>query len=287
MRIFLTGATGYIGGAVAAALLERGHEVAALVRPESEARQLRERGALIVAGDLGSLSDLGSALAGYEAFVHTAFSSANTVELDRKAIEVFSAQKGFVVFTSGVWVLGYTGERQADETSPVDPISVVAWRPEHERRVLQRGHSAVIRPGCVYGGMGGMFAEWFAAADRRQPIDIVGMGTNRWAMVNLHDLAACYVRTVEERAVGIFHAVDDTRATLNECAQAVAPGGKVEHVPAELAREKMGPFADALLIDQHVSSEATRRRLGWMPRRTFPSAVDELWREWRAASSAA
>ena len=79
--------------------------------------------------------------------------------------------------------------------------------------------------------------------------------------------------------------MDDTRATLNECAQAIAPDGKVEHVPADLARENMGAFADALLIDQNVSSEATRSRLGWTPRRTFVSSMGEQWNEWRAIAS--
>ena len=273
MRVFLTGATGYIGGAVALALRERGHEVAALARAESDSTQLRESGVFIVAGDLDSLPNLTSTLSAYDAFVHTAFSMQDPVEKDRIAVETLSAQKGFFVYTSGVWVLGNSNGRTLDEKSPLNPLQLVAWRPAHEKIALRRG--AAIRPGCVYGGRQSLFADWFAAGDR--PLRIVGDGNNRWTLINLHDLADCYVRAIEQRAAGIFHGVDDTKATLNECARAVAPSGKIEHVPPE------GFMAEALTVNQIVSSEATRRTLGWSPRRTFVNSIDEQWREWRAA----
>ncbi len=284
MRIFLTGATGYIGGAVVAALRDRGHDVAALVRPEADAKQLRERGVVIVVGDLASLPELAETLGGYEAFVHTAQArSKDAVRLDKTAIDIFSSQNGFFVFTSGVWVLGNTGDRTVDESTPPNPIALVAWRPPHEHQALANGRSAVVRPGCVYGGKQSLLADWFAAADQRRALQIVGDGNNRWAMVDLRDLANCYLRVIEQRATGIFHAVDDTRATLNECARAVALSGGLEHIALDAARQKMGPFADALAINQQVSSDATRRKLGWSPRRTFLSSVDAQWRDWRAA----
>lgn len=287
MRIFLTGATGFIGGALAAALRDAGHDVTALVRPQSDSKALRDRGVAIVAGDLASLPTLTKALADHDAFVHTAFAqSRETVALDQTAIEVLGAQKGFFVFTSGVWVLGNTGEHRSDEATPVNPLPLVSWRPEHERMALRSGRAAVIRPGCVYGGSQSMLADWFAAADQKRPLQIVGHGKNRWAMVDLHDLVDCYIRVIEKRAAGIAHAVDDTRASLNDCARAVAPSGQLEHVPVDAARQKMGPFVDALILDQNISSEATRRRLGWTPRRTFTESIDEQWREWRAATSA-
>lgn len=287
MRIFLTGGTGHIGGRVAAALRERGHEVAALVRPESEAKPLRDLGVVIVAGDLASLPSLRQTLSACDAFVHAAQASGGEAQaLNKTAVEVFSSQKGFFLYTSGVWIIGNTGNRVADETSPPNPIPLVAWRPAQEQMALANGRSAVLRPGCVYGGRQSLFADWFAAADQKRPLQIVGDGNNRWAMVDLHDLANCYVRIVEQRATGIFHAVDDTRATLNECARAVAPSGPIEHIPVDAAREKMGTFVDALIVDQQVSSERTRRQLGWSPCRTFINSIDEQWREWRAAMKA-
>jgi nucleoside-diphosphate-sugar epimerase len=271
MRIFLTGATGYIGGAVARALRERGHEVAALVRAESDSTSLRERGVIIIAGDLDSLPSLSETLAAYDVLVHTAFSNQDPVAKDRMAVDALSAQKGHFVYTSGVWVLG--SGTKLDEKSPVKPLKLVAWRPEHEKIALQRG--AVIRPGCVYGGEQSLFADWFAAADQKQPLKIMGEGNNRWALVDIHDLADCYVRVIEQRAAGIFHGIDDTHATLNDCARALAPSGKIEHLPAE------GFMAEALTADQVVSSQATRQRLGWNPHRTFTNSIEAQRREFR------
>ncbi|HLJ73642.1 MAG TPA: NAD-dependent epimerase/dehydratase family protein [Thermoanaerobaculia bacterium] len=274
MRVFLTGGTGYIGGAVAQALLKRGHEVAALARAESDDSQLRSHGAFIVAGDLSSLPQLAATLGAYDALVHTAFSGTDPVEQDRIVVDTLSKQKGHFVYTSGVWVLG-NGDN-LNESTPVNPLPLVAWRPAHEKLALANGGGAVIRPGCVYGGKQSLLADWFAAADQKRPIKVVGDGKNRWAMVDLHDLADCYVRAVEQRATGVFHAVDDAHATIDECAGAIAKN--IEHVPAE------GFMAPALTVNQIVSSKATRARLGWSPRRTFVNSIGEQWREWRTAT---
>jgi nucleoside-diphosphate-sugar epimerase len=273
--MFLTGATGYVGGAVAFALRKAGHDVAALVRPDSEARALRDAGVVIVAGDLAQLPSLGSALAGCDVLIHTAMAQgSNSVALDRIAVDVFTAQQGaHVLYTSGVWVLD--GIIDADEKTPPKPIALVAWRPPHERLVLDAG-GAVIRPGCVYGGRQSLLTQWFEAADAGRPLEIAGDGRNRWAMVHLSDLADCYVKAAEQRAAGIFHGVDDTHDALNDCARAVSHDAPIEHVDPP-----PGPFAEALLIDQVVLSEGTRERLGWRPRRTFTSSIEEQWQEWR------
>lgn len=285
MRIFMTGATGYIGNAVALALRERGHEVAALVRPDSEAHGLRDRGVFILSGDLESLPDLRDTIVNYDAVVHTAASKREQVGRDKIAVDTFTSVNAFVVYTSGVWVLGNTGNKTVDEDSKVDPLALVAWRPVHEKQVLATGRAAVIRPGCVYGGKQSLLASWFVAAGQNRPLQIAGEGDNRWAMVDLHDAADCYARVVEQRATGVFHAVDDTRATLNECAKAIAPRGAVEHLSLDTARRIYGPFADALAVDQQVSSAKTRETLGWSPRRTFVESVDAQWQEWREAQT--
>lgn len=281
MRVFLTGATGYIGTAVATALRERGHDVAALVRPESDSHRLRDAGAVIVAGDMASLPSLGDTLAASDVFVHAAQSNTPAdAELIPNAIAAFAAQKGFLIYTSGVWVLGNT-VGVADESTPVNPLPLVGWRAGVEQQVLAAG-GAVLRPGCVYGGKQSLLAGWFEAAAKKEPLRIVGDGENRWSFVNLHDLADLYVRAVERRVAGVYHGSDDTHATLNACAEAVAPNGTIEHVPADVARQSMGIFVDALTVDQHVDSTKTRQTLGWIPKRDFVGSVDEQWREWRA-----
>ena len=84
----------------------------------------------------------------------------------------------------------------------------------------------------------------------------------------------------------MLHGIDDTNATLDECIRAVSADVAIEHVPLEAAREKTGPFADALAIDQHISSARTREQTGWNPRRTFTSSVAQQWQEWREAQKA-
>jgi nucleoside-diphosphate-sugar epimerase len=282
MRVFLTGATGYIGSALATSLRERGHDVGALVRPESDSHRLRDAGVVILAGDMASLPTLSDALSGYDVFVHAAQSNSPAdAELIPQSLATFAAQKGFLIYTSGVWVLGNT-TGVADESTPVNPLPIVAWRPAVEQQTLDAG-GAVIRPGCVYGGKQSLLGQWFAASAQGQPINIVGDGENYWTWVNLHDLVNLYVRAVEQRVPGVFHGVDDTHATLNQCAAAIGPDTLVEHVPAEMARSSMGPFVDALIIDQHVSSVATRQTLGWIPNRDLVGSVSEQWAEWRAA----
>ncbi len=275
----MTGATGYIGSAVAAALRIRGHEVAALVRPDADSRRLRDLGVFLLTGDLESLPSLREQLEGYDTFVHTAQSSKDTVAADRAAIDTFTTLPGHFIFTSGVWVLGNT--RGADEGSPVNPLPLVSWRPAHEELVLGSG-GAVLRPGCVYGGRQSLFAAWFAAAEQGQPLQITGDGSNRWALVNLHDLCDLYVRAVEQRATKVLHGIDDTSATLNQCAAALSEN--VEHVPLDVARAKLGPLADALAVDQTIDSRETRAKLGWQPKRTFLDSIEDQWREWRAAA---
>ena len=89
MRVFITGATGYIGSAVAAALHERGHDVAALVRPETDSKALRDLGVVIVAGDLASLPTLADSFGSYDAILHIAQSnSADAPALNKVALDV-------------------------------------------------------------------------------------------------------------------------------------------------------------------------------------------------------
>ena len=282
MNVALTGATGFIGSHILAALHDHGHEVTALVRPDSEARHLRDLGVVIVAGDLESLPSLGDALNGYDTYINTAFSPQH----DRQTIETLASRGGQFVYTAGVWAFSNT--KDADETTTPDPLKISAWRVEHERTVLQSPSHAVIRPGCVYGGKQSLMKSWFAAVDQRQPIELAGDGSNHWSMINLHDLATCYVSIVEQRGGGLFHATDDTRETLAECARALAADVEIQSTTPDQVREKFGDaFAEALLVDQQVKSEMTRERLGWTPKRTFTNSIDEQWREWRASSSRA
>jgi len=281
MRVFLTGGTGYVGGAIAEALRERGHDVAALARPESDAGPLREIGAVIVAGDLDALPSMGETLSQYDTIVHAAQSGDRTAELAHKALDAYSAQRAHLIWTSGVWALGNT--TNANERSPVNPLEIASWRPETEQRALA-ANGCVVRPGCVYGGKQSLLRDWFVSVGQERPIQIVGDGSNHWAMVDLHELAQLYVRVVELKTTGVLHAIDDTRAPMEQCARAVGPSSRLDFLPADAMRAKVGAFVDALILDQIIDSSETRQRIGWNPKRTFTSSVTEQWEEWRAQS---
>jgi nucleoside-diphosphate-sugar epimerase len=290
MKVFVTGATGYIGGAVSRALVASGHEVTGLVRAESKSKV--PEGVRVVEGGLGDLLGMLGEVETHDVFVHAAQShSPDMVDLDEAAVEAFTRFRDgdrYLAYTSGVWVLGSTGSRVDDEATPPDPIAMVAWRPGHEKRVIAASRdgfaTAVIRPGCVYGHGQSLLADWFSAAEKNEPVNVVGEGNNKWSLIHLDDLAAFYLTAIEKRENGILHAVDDSRNTLNEMAEAVikAKGSSsgIDHVPGDVATEKMGPFAEALMIDQQVSSLDSRQRLGWEPKRDFMGSVEEQWGEW-------
>src|SRR3989442_1614575 len=281
MRVFVTGATGYVGFAIAAALRRAGHEVYGLTRSAAKASQLARQEIHPVQGDIGDPKSYADAAEECSVLVHAAFeSSASAVAKDKGAIDALieagrrGARPKTLIFTSGVWVHGDTGGKLVDETTPLNPIKLVAWRPAHEQMVLQAKtvRGLVIRPGCVYGGRGGMTGDWFAAVVAGKPPTVVGTGHNRWAMVHGDDLADAYVRAAESGLAGEpFDVVDRWRATGGErgpaAARALGYSGELRATPLAEARRTIGDYADALALHQHVDARKAVRLLGWQPHR--------------------
>src|SRR3982750_3776019 len=159
MRVFLTGGTGYVGAAVLDALVRGGHQVDALVRNSEGAARVQARGAAPVHGDLMTPASWRDAAAAADGTVHTAAEySPRAAQFDATAIDTLVAlpekRDRFLVYTSGIWVLG-PAPNPVDETAPVNPIEMVAWRPAHEQRVLDTAaagvRAIVIRPGIGFG----------------------------------------------------------------------------------------------------------------------------------------
>jgi nucleoside-diphosphate-sugar epimerase len=301
MRIFLTGATGYIGSAVLDALLRNGHSVTALVRDPEKAERMTMRGVQPVVGDLAEPSSYSSVVEGCDGIVHTAFEqSKRGPEVDRRAIDALlgaairhaaHGQTVTFVYTSDTWVLGNT-TGAAGESAPVRPASLVAWRPDHEQIVLDAGRgrmlrTAVIRPGIVYGGARGILADLLKNAANGL-VRVIGDGRNRWACVYERDLADLYLRVLAQaQASGVFHANDEADERVGDIVDAMAQHVKfrpdIRHVPIEEARAKMGPYADALALSQIVRSPRARA-LGWSPTlHSVAGNVARLLEEFRAA----
>jgi nucleoside-diphosphate-sugar epimerase len=305
MDIFITGATGYLGAAIVAELTAAGHAVTGLVRspqtPEKSAH-LAALGARTVVGDLKEPASYSAAAAAHEVLLHAGFEPSRAgVATDRTAVETLLAAAGAgrvrqVIYTSGLWVLGATvGDQPADEdTPPGEPPALVAWRPAHERLVLDAAGpdlaTAVIRPGLVYGGAGGLTGSYFASAVEHGAARFVGDGHNWVNPIHLHDLARLYRAVVQhqkDRGRGIFHGVDGRPLPLAELARAASAaagrGGATESIPLAEARSRMGSYADALALHQVVQSRRGAE-IGWQPRHVgFAADAATAFEEWRAA----
>jgi len=305
MRIFLTGATGYIGAAVVDSLLRGGHDVTALVRDNEKAARVAARGVHPVVGNLGDPESYRASADGQDGYVHTAFDAASGrgPAIDRAALETLIAAgqrprtagsttpaRRFIIYTSGVWVLGRTPD-PATKDFPLNPIRHVSWRPDHEELVVNAGtghlRTVVVRPGVVYGGGGGMVGHLFKAATNGL-VRVVGDGNNHWPLVYDRDLADLYARlAAREDAAGMYHANDQGDERVNDIVAAIAAylpvRPEVRHVPFEEARAKMGTLADALSLDQIVRSPRARA-IGWTPTlHSVAGNTARLLEEWRAA----
>ncbi len=279
MKVFLTGATGYIGAAIADALQKSNHYVIGLARSTESAEKLRSRGIEPHHGDLRDKESLRAAASSADAAIHAASpNDATSAELDNIVLDAILAEfKGTskpFLYTSGIWVLGRTGDRVADEQSVANPIPLVAWRADCEKKVLAAANklvrAGVIRPGIVYGRGAGIPASMIEWAKERGIVVYVGNGENHWPTVHVSDLADLYVRVLDDAPLGaVFHGTNKGFVRVREVAEAMGEildlRNKVEPWPLEQARKKLGPYADALALDQQVSSERTRERVGWSP----------------------
>jgi len=299
VKIFVTGATGYIGFAVATALRRAGHEVWGLSRSDAKASRLARHEIRPVIGNLRDPSQFLQVAASCSVLVHAAVDhDADMFEVDRAAVQALLAaaargpQPKTFLYTSGVWVYGDTRGEPADETTPVAPPARVASRPGIEQLVLSASQvrSIVLRPGCVYGASGGLTGTWFRAAYEEKVVRAVGTGANRWTMVHVDDVADCYVRAAESGLAGeIFNVTDRSRACIRDLTAAVCcitgVTNPVLFTPVAEAAAKLGSFAECLALDQHVDSRKAVARLGWQPRHggfidgiaTYHAA----WQAWR------
>lgn len=298
MKIFVTGATGYIGAAVAAAFARRGHSVAGLARSQDKARALNRAEARAVLGDLRSPDSWRSAAAEADVLVHCAVDYTAHSELDRAAVDTLlsaadDSRGRVVIYTSGVWLYGNTNGKAADESGALAKGFLLPWRLEHEKRVLAAASASrrtvVLRPGCVYGGRGGLTGQWFQSATEKKAATVAGDGRNRWAMVHVEDLAELYALAGESSLSGeLLNGVDRSRETVLEMAQAASraagAGGKVALLSADDARKAFGGLAEGLLLDQEIDGSKAQRLLGWEPRFSgFSAGAERFHLAWKAS----
>jgi nucleoside-diphosphate-sugar epimerase len=284
MKVFVTGATGYIGSAVCEALKEAGHVVAGLARTEEKAGALEARGYLVVRGTLEDLDVVEAAARDAGAVIHTAMEfDEQAGARDRAAVEAIlrgtrEARKPFI-YTSGVWVMGDTRGRMLGEIAMLRPPALVAWRPAVEELVLA-SQGMVFRPGMVFGRKGGFLAGMFEEARRDGVVRVIGTGEYHWSCVHVDDLAKLYALAVAEPAPAeLFITCGGMPQPVKKIALAVAQAcgveGKVESVDLEAARARMGPKTDCLVMDLKAGSTKAARFFGWKVEK--PSVFDEIF----------
>lgn len=296
MRTFVTGASGFVGHAVCAELLARGHEVSALVRrPGSQ-----PGGTTPIAGDLTDAAALGRALGegGPDCVIHLAAEIA-TQRDSRKLEEVnvegtrrllaacASAGEPRFVFVSTV-VTGDAGGAVLDERSPL-PVQTAYGRTKQRGEELVRESglpSVVIRPSHVY-GPGGWFAEEIVKRLRAPGrFVVIGSGQNWWDVVRCEDVATACVQAAERAPAGaLYHVVDDEPIRYYDfvalTAQALGVGAP-RRLPAWLARRVAGSDpVSAVVRSARSSNERIKHELGWEPRygsarQGVPDAVAQL-----------
>lgn len=289
MKIFVTGAAGYIGKAVCRQLRKENHEVIGLTSTERHREILEEMGVKPVVANLKSTEQWKNYLGEMDAGIHLAMDEKDPAGVDRTAVDtfldVFGGTTKRFIYTSGVWVLGNTGPEEVNEDTPLNPIPLVEWRADTERRLIgfegtMRFNVVIIRPGIVYGAGGGIPAMLSRTAYETGEARYVGEGENIWTMVEVNDLARAYVLALTKGGAGeVYNATDNQAYTVRELAEAASIGagqdGKTRSWPVKEARKELGPLADALCLSQNVSGAKAGQILGWETIRPY-NAVEDL-----------
>jgi nucleoside-diphosphate-sugar epimerase len=279
-KIFFTSGTGYIGLAAAKAAKEAGHSVTALSRSDESTARLQEYGIKAHKGDLRQPDTYKQVLKDFDVVVHTAaVNGADFAQVEEQTVQTILAelkgtQKAFI-YTSGVWVLGNTGDKPATEETQPNPLPLVAWRPQVEQTVIAGAkdgiRTSVIRPALVYGNGGGIIGQIFAVTKQAGKAPIIGPGENRWTFIHVEDLGRLYVLAAEKAPAGsLLHGADNRPVKQREVAELIAKAadvpGQTQVHPIEEARKIFGAFADGLALDQHVDAPVTRKSLNWEPK---------------------
>lgn len=279
MRVFVTGATGYVGSAVAARLRDGGHEVTGLARSDAAAARLAAAGVAPVVGELRTPASYVDAVADHDAVIHAAFEyradGSEADDVDQLAVGglIEAMHRGGrcrqLVYTSNAFLLSGLGV--VNEDIDLARATRPRWRLDVERRVLAAGRddvaTAVVRVGAVYGGAGGSFPGFFEHARATGSIAYVGDGSNRWSLIHRDDLAALYGAIVERGGRGVFHGVDGTPLTMREVMTLVAraSGDHVEVRSVSPEQASALPYHASVLMCDLAMDTARARALGWAP----------------------
>lgn len=281
MRVFVTGASGFVGSAILQELLRAGYQVLGLARSDAAAQAVKQAGAEAYRGDVEDVASLRGAVAQVDAVIHTAFNHdfskfAANCESDRRVIETLGAAlEGSarpLVVTSGTALLA-SGQVATEDAAVPDASALPRVASEHAAAAAAaRGvRVSVVRlPPSVHGeGDHGFVPLLIGMAREKGASAYVGEGLNRWPSVHRLDAATLFRLAMEKGAAQArYHAVDDEGVAFREIAAVIGRRLNVPllaKTPGE-AGGHFGWFVHFAAIDNPASSRCTRELLGWQPR---------------------
>ena len=283
MKVFITGASGYIGGSVAAALVARGDSVSGLARSEPSAGALRERGITPVIGTLDDTHVLAQAARAADVTINAANAGhRDAAEAMVKALA--GTGKGFI-HTSGSSIVGTRarGEFVAaifDEDTPYTPTPQRAARVAIDNmvRAAPGVRAIVIAPSLIYGlGHGAnphsIQVPWLIALARKAGVaKHIGSGENRWANVHIDDLVRLYLAAADKAPGGSFYFAENGENSMREMCEAISrmlgQGGRTQSMTVDEAAAEWGegPANDTMGSNSRVRARRARAELKWTPR---------------------
>ncbi len=288
MRVFVTGATGWVGTHVVQELLGAGHAVLGLARSEEKAQGLRDKGAEAVVGTLDDHDTLRAAAREVDAIAHLAFDHdfskfAENGAQEGRAVEAMAdALKGAdtpFLITSGVAMVA-PGAVATEADYPTPNPALPRRSDALARQFAEQGlHTAAVRlsPSTHGVGEGHGFVPMLMDLARRTGVSAyIGDGANRWPAVHTLDAARLYRRAVESAPAGqILHGVGDEGVPLREIAEAIGRGTDlpVRSVPDDELADYFGFLAGFITLDDPTSNAKTRELLDWEP--THPGLIDD------------
>jgi nucleoside-diphosphate-sugar epimerase len=285
MNIFLTGAAGYIGGSVAAALMGAGHRVSGLVRNDERAAQVRSRGIVPMLGTLDDHGLLARCARTADAVVHCAdadhrASVASLLNALRGSGKTFIQTSGSGIVSDGAD--GERSDRVYAEDTPVRPVPAREARVALNRDILATAHhgvrAIVIAPTMIYGrGTGAnphsiQVPKMMALARKANVAKFIGRGENVWSNVHIEDLADLYLGALDRAPAGAFYYAENGECSIKQIAEAIARAlqlaGTASMTQAEAAAEwGEGPARWSFGSNSRVRAVRARSELGWAPHR--------------------
>jgi nucleoside-diphosphate-sugar epimerase len=278
MRVFVTGATGFIGSVVVQELVAAGHQVLGLTRSDEGAAALVKAGAEAHRGSLEDLESLTRGAAAADGVIHLAFDHdfSNFVancEKDRRAIAALGApllgSRRLLIVTSGTAAAHTPGRLTTEDDAPDSPVPRVASEQAVAALQAQGAQVSVVRLPQVHDPVKqGLVTPLIAVAREKGVSAYVGDGLNRWPAAHVLDVARLYRLALEKGVAGArYNAVAEEGVPVRDIAEAIGRGLKVPVVSksAGEAGEHFGWLGMFVGADIPASSALTRERLGWRP----------------------